>query len=54
LFEKSGEDGSLGAAPGNIPDKEDLLFVRLLRLVVVGLLLRVDMVAVVSLMDWAE
>jgi hypothetical protein len=50
LCEKSEEDGSFGSVRGgNIPDKEDLLFVRLLRLVVVGLvlglLLGLDMVA---------
>jgi hypothetical protein len=41
------EDGSLVSVTGNIPDKEDLLFVRPLRLVVLGLLLGLDMVAVV-------
>jgi hypothetical protein len=45
--EKSEEDGSLGSMTGNIPDKEELVFVRLLRLVVVGLVLGLDMVTVV-------
>jgi hypothetical protein len=45
LCEKSEEDGSLRAVSGSISDKEDLVFVRLLRLVMVGLLLWLDMVA---------
>jgi hypothetical protein len=38
---------------GNIPDKEELLFVRLLRLEVVGLVVGLDMVSVVvDGLDW--
>jgi hypothetical protein len=45
LSEKSGKGGSSGVVvSGSISDKEDLVFLRLLRLVMVGLLLWLDMI----------